>query len=71
MPMFIHGRVPPGVTEMKRLAAFISYSVEETPRGGRVLVTAADPQALDAVHRFLRFQIEDHRTGDSVEVQAL
>jgi hypothetical protein len=71
MPMFIHGRVPPGVTEMKRLAAFISYSVEETPRGGRVLVTATDPQALDAVHRFLRFQIEDHRTGDSVEVQPL
>jgi hypothetical protein len=36
-----------------------------------VLVTATDPQALDAVHRFLRFQIEDHRTGDSVEVQPL
>jgi hypothetical protein len=71
MPMFIHGRVPPGVTEMKRLAAFISYSVEETPTGGRVLVTATDPEALDAVHRFLRFQIEDHRTGDSLEVQRL
>jgi hypothetical protein len=70
MPMFIHGRVPPGVTEMKRLAAFLSYSIEETPTGGRVLVTAAHPEALDAVHRFLRFQIEDHRTGDSLEVQS-
>jgi hypothetical protein len=71
MPMFIHGRVPPGVTEMKRLAALISYSVEETPSGGRVVVTVSDPKALDAVHRFLRFQIEDHRTGDSLEVQPL
>ena len=57
--------------EMKRLAAFIAYSVEETPAGGRVLVSATNPEALDAVHRFLRFQIEDHRTGDSLEVQPL
>jgi len=53
------------------LGVDISYSVEETPRGGRVLVTATEPEALDAVHRFLRFQIEDHRTGDSLEVKRL
>lgn len=25
--------------------------------------------AIEAVHRFLRFQIEDHRTGDSGKVE--
>jgi hypothetical protein len=28
-----------------------------------------DAQALAAIHRFLRFQIQDHQTGDSLEVQ--
>ena len=69
MPMFVHERVPPGVPEMKRLATSITYSVEETPTGGRVLITTTNAEALAAVHRFLRFQIEDHRTGDPPDVQ--
>jgi hypothetical protein len=28
-------------------------------------------EALDAVHKFLRFQIEDHHTGDTLKVPAL
>lgn len=69
MPMFIHGREPPGVAEMKRLAGAIEYRVVETPSGARVVVTSSQPRAIAAIHDFLRFQIEDHRTGDSVSVQ--
>jgi hypothetical protein len=69
MPMFIHDRVPPGVEEMKRRSGEISYEVEETPLGARVVISTRNPRALEAIHQFLRFQIEDHRTGDSVEVQ--
>ena len=32
--------------------------------GGRVDITTSDPEALDAVHAFLRYQIEQHKTGD-------
>ncbi|HEV8579374.1 MAG TPA: hypothetical protein VGX68_09860 [Thermoanaerobaculia bacterium] len=64
MPGEIHGRTLPGIPEMIRLKDAISYRYEETARGGRVRITAADPAALDAVHSFLRAQIEDHRTGD-------
>ncbi len=38
---------------------------EPTARGARVVIRTANPEALEAVHAFLRFQISDHRTGDS------
>jgi hypothetical protein len=68
-PMLIHDRVPPGVPVMERLKAEIEYRYEETARGARVSVRTANAEALRAVHEFLRFQIEDHRTGDSTEVK--
>jgi hypothetical protein len=67
-PMLIHDRTPPGVSVMERLKAEIEYRYEETERGGRVVIRTANEEALRAVHEFLRFQIEDHRTGDSTEV---
>jgi hypothetical protein len=69
MPMFIHDRMPPGVPTMKRLRERIRYRVENTERGARVVIRTEDAQALRAVHAFLRFQIADHRTGDSPEPQ--
>ena len=64
LPYRIHDRVPPGVPELKRLRAGIRYGYEDTERGGRVTLTTSDPEALRAVHEFLRFQIRDHATGD-------
>ena len=62
--MFIHDRVPPGVPVMKAKRKAITYTYQETERGGRVRIKTTDPDALQAIHEFLRFQIEDHRTGD-------
>lgn len=53
---------------MKRQKALIDWRFEETPGGGRVRITTKDREALAAIHEFLRFQIEDHRTGDSTEI---
>ncbi len=64
-PMFIHGVTPPGVPVMIRLRDQIIYRYEEMERGARVRITTTNPQALDAIHGFLRFQITDHHTGDS------
>jgi len=61
--------VPPGVPEMKRLLKYIQYSFEETPNGGRVVISSANKEALEAIHRFLRFQIEEHKTGDQINVR--
>ena len=68
-PMLTHGRVPPGVSEMQRLKSSLSYTFSETEAGAKVLIRTASPEALDAVHEFLRFQIEEHKTGDPETVE--
>src|SRR5262245_26345825 len=68
-PMFIHAQTPPGVSEMKRLKIEIEYKFEELERGGRVRISTSDSEALKAIHDFLRFQIKDHKTGDSGKVE--
>jgi len=67
IPMFVHSQTPPGVNEMKDKRADISYTFEELPTGGRVRITTANHDALNAVHDFLTFQIADHRTGDTAQ----
>ena len=69
-PMLIHDRVPPGVSVMKQKGSAIHWVYADSPAGGRVRITTDDPEARSAVYEFLRFQIEDHRTGDSLEVTA-
>ena len=64
IPMFVHDTTPPGVPEMKRLRDRIKYTYGETQNGGRVVISTADPDALAAIHDFLRFQIQEHKTGD-------
>lgn len=65
IPMFIHDKVPPGVPVMKAKKAAISYVFEPMPTGGKIAISTSDPEAQRAIHAFLRFQIDDHRTGDS------
>ena len=67
-PMLIHDRVPPGVTTLQQLKKEVTYQLEKTDRGGKVRITTQNGEALKAVHDFLRFQITDHQTGDSLQV---
>ena len=69
MPMAIHDQVPPGVPAMVSLKAEIAYKYDDTERGGRVRIITKSAEARAAVHEFLRFQIQDHNTGDSLEVE--
>lgn len=67
-PMEIHHQVPPGATVMQDLKSAIEYRFEPMEDGGRVRITTSDVRALNAVHDFLRFQIEEHQTGDPLSV---
>jgi hypothetical protein len=69
-PMFVHDMVPPGVTTMQLLKGMIHYEYEESPSGGRVRIESGDPMGVAAIHDFLRFQITDHQTGDSMTLEA-
>jgi hypothetical protein len=67
-PMLIHARTPPGVPLMKKLRKEIEYRVEDLPNGAQVRVSSGNPNAVAAIHDFLRFQIRDHQTGDSTNI---
>ncbi|MBI4455950.1 MAG: hypothetical protein HY644_08635 [Acidobacteria bacterium] len=66
-PLAVHDKVPDGVLVMQRLKGDIRYTFEQTPQGGRVVIYTANSQALDAIHQFLRFQVSEHQTGDSLK----
>ena len=68
IPVQVHGQKPAGAAAMEQLKEKINYSYEDTAKGGRVRLTTSDPEALKAIHEFMRFQIIEHRTGDTTEV---
>ena len=64
LPLFIHETEPPGSAIMKERRSMLSFTFERMPAGGKVVIRTSDPQALAALHDFLRFQIREHKTGD-------
>jgi hypothetical protein len=68
-PILIHDRIPPGAPVMKARRRAIRYTYRETPAGADIVISTSNAKALTAIHDFLRFQIEDHQTGDSLEVE--
>ncbi len=68
IPMFIHAQTPPGVSTMKRLKDQITYDALPTEKGAEVKIASTNSEAVAAVHQFLKFQIQDHQTGDTTEV---
>jgi len=67
-PMEVHAQRVPGTTELAKRKERISYKYVELPGGGRVDIVTRDAGAIRAVHDFLKFQIADHKTGDSIAV---
>ena len=66
-PILVHNQTPPGVPVMQDLKSEITYKYEEIDRGAAVRISTKNPRALKAIHDFLRFQIKEHKTGDSLE----
>ena len=64
VPGFVHatGDVP-GTATMKRLKGQINYVPRDLPRGGEVVISTKNPDAVAAIHDFLAFQRMDHRAG--------
>lgn len=67
-PMLVHDQIPPGVPVMQKLKNDIQYKFEEMKQGARIRISTTSPEALQAIYEFLRFQIEEHKTGDPLKV---
>jgi hypothetical protein len=65
MPMFIHMKTVPGVQEMADRHAHITYIETDRPNGGELRITTKDSVAIEAIHRFLAFQREEHHAGST------
>ena len=62
-PFLVHAQVVPGTREMARLAAAITYTPVDRPRGAELRLTTSDADARKAIHEFLAFQRADHRAA--------
>ena len=69
-PLMTHGETPAGVRVMEQQKQKIAYVFEAVPDGGRVVITTTDRRAKSAVHDFLRYQIREHQTGDSMTIES-
>jgi hypothetical protein len=68
--MLVHdSKNVPGAKLMTERKGVIQYRYLETANGGRVNIVTSDPDALAAVHAFLKFQIAEHKTGDPMIVR--
>ena len=66
-PAFVHMRTVPGTEVMAARRDAIAYAYRDLPRGGELRITTRDPEALRAVHAFVAFQRQDHRSGGAGE----
>jgi hypothetical protein len=70
VPMLVHGtKDVPGAAILSARKDTVSYRYRETPQGGTVDITTTDADALRALYAFLRYQIQEHHTGDSGAVE--
>jgi hypothetical protein len=68
-PAFVHGYTPDGVAQLEQLRSAITYRYQRLDGGGRIRITTKSPEALAAIHAFLRFQVIEHRTANTGKVE--
>ena len=63
-PQFVHMQNMPGTAVMAKKRDVITYDYHDLPRGGEVVMTTADAEALAAIHAFMGAQrMEHHASG--------
>lgn len=62
LPGLVHARDVPGTAVMAARRSRISYVADTLPGGGQLRLRTSDPSAIAAIHRFLAFQRQDHRS---------
>jgi hypothetical protein len=63
LPGFVHDRQVPGTAVMAARRSHIRYLAERIPGGGQLRLQTSDSAAIAAIHEFLAFQRQDHRTA--------
>jgi hypothetical protein len=69
VPTAEKGKVPESVNTMKKLRREITFEVMQMDAGAALRMFSVNTQARQAIQDFLKLQIEEHHTGDPMEVQ--
>jgi hypothetical protein len=62
LPGFVHDRNVPGTDVMAARRSRITYQPETLPHGASLRIYSTDSVAVAAIHDFLAFQRQDHRS---------
>ncbi|HJP84854.1 MAG TPA: hypothetical protein VJ852_02600 [Gemmatimonadaceae bacterium] len=68
LPGVVHAmKDVPGTQQMREMRDEITYTPQDLPGGGEVVISTRNPKAVAAIHDFLAFQRMDHRAGAHME----
>ena len=62
LPGLVHAREVPGTAVMAARRSQIRYVADTLVGGGQVRLRTSDPSTIAAIHQFLAFQRQDHRS---------
>lgn len=62
LPGLVHARDVPGTAVMAARRSRVSYLTDTLPGGALLRLRTSDPSAITAIHEFLAFQRQDHRS---------
>jgi hypothetical protein len=60
----VHGKVPDGVPILRKLRNEITFFAVKNDDGAALRMFSVNHQARQAIQNFLKFQINEHKTGD-------
>ncbi len=61
----VHGKIPDGLLVVKRMRGEITFYTVKSDNGAVLRMFSVNEQARQAIHEFMKFQITEHKTGDS------
>lgn len=68
-PTEVHAKPPDGVPVLKKLRREITFEVVQMDSGAALRMLTVNSQAKQAIHDFMKFQIQEHQTGDPMHVE--
>lgn len=64
----IYGKIPDGLPALKKLRNEITFFAVNTDSGAALRMFSVNEQARQAIQDFMKFQINEHKTGDPLQV---
>lgn len=65
----VYGKAPESTVQLKKLRDNVTYAVVPEENGAVVRMLTVNPMAKTAIHDYLKFQIEQLKTGDPTSPQ--